>query len=161
MRQIPFLRRLRLGTIALTIVAVDFASKQLAAAFFSANRIDVLPFLQFRYVLNRGAAFGIFAESGEVARSLLATISIVAAVVFTIWLLFYRRLAVSEAWAVTLLLGGTLGNMVDRLREGQVIDFIYFHIGEYGFPAFNVADMAISFGVLIIAINWFRAERRG
>ena len=159
MRPLSFIRRLRLVTIALTVAAVDFASKQLAVSFFSVARVDVLPFLQLRYVLNPGAAFGMFAESGEEVRSLLATVSMVAAAVFAAWLLFYRRISVAEAWAVTLLLGGTVGNMIDRLREGKVIDFIYFHIGEYGFPAFNVADMAITFGVLILAADWFRSER--
>ena len=161
MRPLTFIRRLRLGTIALTVAAVDFASKQLAAAFFSIERIDVLPFLQMRYVLNPGAAFGMFAESGQEVRSLLAAISMVAAAGFAAWLLFYRKISTGEAWAVTLLLGGTIGNMIDRLREGKVIDFIYFHIGEYGFPAFNVADMAITFGVLILAAGWFRSGRAG
>ena len=157
MRQLPFIRRLRLVTIALTVAAVDFASKQFAASFLSVQRVDLLPFLQLRFVLNPGAAFGMFAESGDAARSLLAAVSMVAAAAFSAWLLFYRRITTAEAWAVTLLLGGTVGNMIDRLREGKVIDFIYFHVGEYGFPAFNVADMAITFGVLILAAGWMRS----
>lgn len=157
MKRLSFIRRLRLGTVALTIAAIDFASKQLAASFFSVERVDLLPFLQLRYVLNPGAAFGIFAESGESARSMLAAVSIAAAIFFSLWLLLYRRITNAEAWAVVLLLGGTLGNMIDRLREGQVVDFIYFHVGEYGFPAFNVADMAITFGVLILAASWFKS----
>ncbi len=156
--------RLLLAVLSLAVFFADQATKKLAASALAGSApITVLPIFELRYVENPGAAFGLFASAGAAGRYGLAAFSIAATLCLAWWLLLYRRITWIEAWAASLLLGGAAGNLYDRVMAGRVIDFLYFHIGPYGWPAFNLADAALSVGVLLLlaeAAVRLRANRR-
>ena len=137
------------------ILALDIGTKHLAQVFLS--RIPSLPviphFFHLTYIENRGAAFGILAETSARFRiPFFITISALAIIFITI---FYRKME-GEGWthlALLFILGGALGNLIDRVRQGWVIDFLDFHWYQYHWPAFNVADMAICIGAGILIID--------
>jgi signal peptidase II len=157
-------RRLRLGTslsprrvglgIAGAVVALDQLTKWWADTVLPGSPIVLIDgFLQLRYVTNPGAAFGFFGDAGAlIAFIALATIVFIIVVVRTV-----DRL--SEAVALSLVLGGAVGNLIDRavrgpgLLDGEVIDFVDFSF----FPAFNVADSAITIGALFAL--WLAVRR--
>ncbi len=156
--------RLLLAVLSVAVFIADQATKKLAAsALAGSDPVTVLPVFELRYVENPGAAFGLFASAGAAGRYGLAAFSIVATLGLAWWLLLYRRITWTEAWAAALLLGGAAGNLLDRVMAGRVIDFLYFHIGPYGFPAFNLADASLSAGVMLLLAEVFvrmRAKRR-
>ena len=130
------------------ILIADIASKQWATAILKNDAPIVwLPLLQLVYVENTGIAFGIFAGSG--GRWLL----VVLALLLSAALLYHMRQTADqcEKWACALIVAGALGNVIDRWRFGYVVDFIDVHWGGYHWPAFNVADTAISSGALLFA----------
>jgi signal peptidase II len=104
-------------------------------------------------VQNPGVAFGLFAEYGALVRYLFSVVNLVAAVIL-FWIA--RRSSVRVATACGLIAGGAVGNLVDRLLKGKVSDFIDLHLGPYHWPAFNMADSAITIGVLLLLFFSFR-----
>lgn len=136
--------------LALAIAVADQATKLWITAvlpfgaYHAGARIDVIPgFFHLVHLGNTGAAFGIFAGRSP----WLAALGIVA--LGAIWW-FRHQLELHRTWhavAFGLLAGGILGNVVDRIRLGYVVDFLDFHFGSYAWPAFNVADSAITVGV--------------
>ena len=116
-------------------------------------------FFNITYIRNKGAAFGFLADT-SFRLPFFIGISIIAIVVI---LGIYRKLGedkVLNAVALSLILSGALGNLIDRVRLGEVIDFIYVHWYEHYWPAFNVADSAICVGVFMLAIEMLLEERR-
>ena len=114
-------------------------------------------FLALTYVRNKGAAFGIFADS-SFRIPFFITVSIVAIVGIT-W--FYRKIEEEQRllqWALALVLSGAIGNLIDRVLYGEVIDFVDAHWYQYHWPAFNVADSAISVGVTLLLVDLVRDE---
>ena len=115
--------------------------------------------LNLTYVRNPGAAFGILAESSEFLRRVLLIGFPLVAVGFIAAML--RRLPEEEAWLITALsfvMGGAVGNLIDRIFYGEVIDFLDFYWSIYHWPAFNVADSFISVGVVMIVYSLIRAK---
>lgn len=139
--------------IAAGIVLLDQVTKHWAVLQLRGqNEIVIIPgFLRFYYTENRGAAFSLFADHAA-AETFLAIASIVGAVIFLI--LLYRDQH-SKAWTASLilLLAGTVGNLIDRVRFGYVVDFIAVNFGSYQFPIFNIADSAIVIGVAVMLIE--------
>ena len=116
------------------------------------------PFLRLVYAENTGSAFSFLAGQGEWARWLLVALASVLSVMLAVWL--FRRPPLLESAAVSLVLGGALGNLIDRIRLGYVIDYIDVHAGKYHWPAFNVADSAITLGVILLLWSTFvRTEK--
>lgn len=116
-------------------------------------------FLALTYVRNKGAAFGILADSA-VRIPFFITVSIVA-LVGILWYLHKIDIAQKlQHWALALIFSGALGNLIDRIRLGEVIDFIDAHWYQYHWPAFNVADSAITIGVGLLLIDLWREELR-
>lgn len=118
-------------------------------------------FFAFTYIKNPGAAFGLLAGMGENFRFyFFITASILALILLGI---FFYKTAQGDLWGITgisLVAGGALGNLVDRLRLGEVIDFLDFSIGPYHWPAFNVADSAITTGMVLLIIQLlFRSKQ--
>lgn len=149
MRPLP--GRLGLAFAGLLIVALDQGSKAwVEAALPLGARIDVLPCFAWVHVQNTGAAFSMFADGSGWQRWFF----VVLAVAFGAWLLWeLARLERGDdwqAWAYALILGGAGGNLVDRVETGAVTDFLLFHWFDRAyFPAFNVADVAITIGAMI------------
>lgn len=113
------------------------------------------------YIRNPGAAFGLFAEHGDGLRmAFFGTISVVAIVFLMAFFLKMPKEAFLGRLSVSMVMGGALGNLVDRVRFGEVVDFLDFYIGPYHWPAFNVADSCISVGVALLIWYFIREERR-
>jgi signal peptidase II len=141
---------LRFGLgVAASILVLDQIVKLAFIGYLSGQAGPVVmgPFLDLVMVWNRGVSFGLFnsAAAGEVQRWLLVAVGLAVVAALIIWLKRAgdRFLGLS----LGLIVGGALGNVVDRVRFGAVADFFYFHIGAYYWPAFNVADAAIVVGV--------------
>jgi signal peptidase II len=116
-------------------------------------------FLSLTYVRNKGAAFGILSDSA-IRIPFFITVSSVA-LIGILW--YLRKMNVDQKlqqWAMTLIFSGALGNLIDRIRLGEVIDFIDVYWYRHHWPAFNVADSAITIGVGLLLIDLWRDERR-
>ncbi len=119
----------------------------------------VLPgVFSFTHLQNRGAAFGLFADSDStVVQGFLIAFSI-AALLLVLFLLWRGVTSAWAGWGLGLILGCALGNLIDRLRAGSVVDFLDFHLGQYHWPAFNLADSAVVIGAIALMIEVLRAR---
>ena len=116
-------------------------------------------FISLTYVRNKGAAFGILSDS-SIRIPFFITVSCVA-LIGILW--YLRKIEVSQKlqqWAMTLIFAGALGNLIDRIRLGEVIDFLDVHWYQHHWPAFNVADSAITIGVGLLLIDLWKDEMR-
>ncbi|RHW75546.1 signal peptidase II [Colwellia sp. RSH04] len=147
--------------IWLTIICLllDQISKQWVANTFDLyESVNLLPFFSFTYVHNPGAAFSFLADQGGWQRWFFTAIAVVACIIFTVWLAKTPKQQVLLSLALSLMLSGALGNLIDRVLFGYVIDFLDFHWASYRFPAFNLADSAIFLGAALMIIDSFKQE---
>jgi signal peptidase II len=121
--------------------------------------IRLLPFFDLVMVWNRGISYGMFQQENEFGRWALVAISIAASIGIGAWML--RAESRRLAFALALLLGGALGNLVDRIVYGAVADFIHLHWGDWSWYVFNIADAAIVAGVVLLLYDSFRGEKGG
>lgn len=131
-------------TLSLGVLAADQATKLIARAHLT-EPATLGPSLNLQLGSNTGVTFGLFAGSGELGRWLLVAGTAAVALWLMAWMWRERRLAVAAPLA--LIVGGALGNIVDRVRLGAVTDFIDAHIADFHWPTFNLADTAITVGV--------------
>jgi signal peptidase II len=156
-------RRLIAYGSAAAVFALDRTTKRLVETHISfEDSIRVIPgFFDIVHSQNRGVAFGIFNDSAFQWRTTLLVAASLVAVVVVSWILRRPgRLDRCTFWGLTLVLGGALGNVFDRIVSGQVTDFLLFYLGDYQWPAFNVADSAIVVGSLLILIDMVRPKRQ-
>jgi signal peptidase II len=149
--------------IALGIILLDRATKlAIIQTLRLGQGIPVIPgFFDIVFVLNPGAAFGFLATLSEQVRNpLFILISILAVVLIVFYHTRYLRSHRLVSVALGLVLGGAVGNLIDRLRYGMVVDFLDVHAGPYHWPAFNVADSAISVGVSLMILDMLLDWRR-
>ncbi|HEB77514.1 MAG TPA: lipoprotein signal peptidase [Methylothermaceae bacterium] len=142
-----------LGWLGLAVVVVLFdqlTKTWVVATLPFRHRIELLPFFNLTHVHNTGAAFSFLSDAGGWQRWFFLGLALVASVVIVAWLRRLPKTARLEAFSLTLVLGGALGNFIDRLRFGYVIDFLDFHLGGWHWPAFNLADAAITIGVVLL-----------
>jgi len=146
--------------LALLIVIVDQISKwvMLDVVFAERNFIPITGFFNFARVHNRGASFGMFALSDSWGPWLLSGIAAVISIVLAVWL--WRAKGRWLATSIGLILGGAIGNLIDRARFGAVTDFLDFYVGSYHWPAFNLADSAITVGVVMLIVESLIVGRR-
>ncbi|EPJ85289.1 lipoprotein signal peptidase [Pseudomonas sp. CFII64] len=150
--------------LSVLILVIDQASKYYFENTLSLyQQIIVFPdYFSWTLAYNTGAAFSFLADSSGWQRWLFALIAVVVSAVLVVWL---KRLGRDETWlavALALVLGGALGNLYDRIALGHVIDFIFVHWrNEYRFPAFNVADSAITVGAIMLALDMFKSKKTG
>ena len=143
------------------VVALDRLTKQLAV-----DRIDlgevytVVPGFNLALVLNEGAAFGFLADSGGWQRWFFVTVGIVISTLIMTTLLRPGPVNGFLRFGLMLILGGAVGNIIDRVSHGYVIDFVDLHWQAWHWPAFNVADAAITMGALIVLLDIFGSLRR-
>ena len=123
------------------------------------GRIDLLPVLSLTMVWNRGVTFGLLNTGGWGSQMLLGGMALLVVAALGVWL----RRAQSRVTAVALgaVAGGAIGNVIDRLRYGAVVDFIHFHIGTWSWYVFNVADAAIVCGVAALVLEGLLGHRKG
>jgi signal peptidase II len=142
--------------IALIVVCLDRVTKLTVEKDISLHDgIQVIPgFFRLTHVENRGAAFGLFADSpGQWKIAMLVLFSIVALIVVLALLWRNSHAMTSTGIGLALILGGAVGNLWDRLLNGRVVDFLLFYVGQYQWPAFNVADSAIVCGAGLLVIE--------
>jgi signal peptidase II len=146
--------------LAAVVLVLDQLSKAAALRWLQPHQvIDVLPGFNLTLVFNRGAAFSFLAGAGGWQRWFFTGLALVASVVILVLL---RRTPRSErltASGLALILGGAVGNLVDRLRWGHVVDFVDLYLGSAHWPAFNVADCAISVGAALLVWSMWRGSR--
>jgi signal peptidase II len=148
--------------ITIIVLVVDQLTKQWAITTLKpVSLIEVIPgFFRLSFATNRGVAFSMFAESELNVRLIFATVSTLAAVFVLVYLARTPAVRIRMNAALSLLLAGIIGNLIDRVRLGEVIDFLDFHLGEkYTWPTFNIADAAICFGAVLLAFEMLREER--
>ncbi len=146
---------------AAVIIVLDQLSKQwLLAALQPGETITVTGFFKLVLWFNTGAAFSFLADAGGWQRLVFVGIALVATGVIT-WLLRKHPEQSLFCAGLSLIMGGALGNLWDRLMHGHVVDFLLFHAGGWYWPAFNVADSAITVGAGMIIIDGFIQSRRG
>ncbi len=144
---------LRLILVSGTVVLVDQVTKYLIMRYLELHEhiVVIENFFNINHVLNPGGAFGFFAtQSLGVRRFVFLFLSSLVAL-FVVWL--YQRTAqtlIFLSWGLALIFGGAMGNLIDRFRFGQVVDFLDFYLGTAHWPAFNVADSAITVGMAIL-----------
>lgn len=145
--------------LSIVVIVLDQISKHWVVSHFELyESIQLLPSFNLTYVRNTGAAFSFLSSAGGWQRWFFVGIALVATIVLTVWL---ARLKSSECWmAVTLslILGGAIGNLYDRISYAYVIDFIDVYYQTWHWPVFNIADSAISIGVVMMLIDVFRGE---
>jgi signal peptidase II len=152
--------------LSLLVLLLDQASKWLVLGRLEPYQvIEVVPNVDLTLLFNSGAAFSLLADAGGWQRWLFALFAATVIAALLIWLLRLRRGQRLLALALALLLGGALGNLIDRLLFGHVVDFIrvslpFIPLRLFNpWPAFNVADSAITLGVALLLFETFRAER--
>lgn len=140
------------------VVALDQTSKFVAvAALAGKSPVEVTPFFNLLLVYNRGAAFSFLAGAGGWQRELFTAIAVIASL-WIVWLL--RRYPQQSLFclALSLVLGGAVGNVIDRVMIGAVVDFLDFHVWGWHWPAFNVADSAITCGAVLLVWDGLRGS---
>jgi len=144
--------------LSLAVIVLDFASKQaMLVTFRPGEAMPILPVFSLVLAFNPGAAFSFLAGASGWQRWVFAGIAVAASAVI-VWLL-RRGGSRLHCAGLALILGGALGNLWDRLTIGEVVDFLLFHWREWSYPAFNVADSAITLGAALLILDSFRARR--
>ena len=136
------------------VVVLDQWTKHLASSLLVyAQPVEVLPILDWTLLHNPGAAFSFLADAGGWQRWFFTLVSSVVSVAFLVWMARLKPEEWLVRYSLLFIIGGALGNLIDRVTLGYVVDFIHFHWKSHYFPAFNVADMAISFGAILIVLD--------
>lgn len=140
--------------ISVLVIAIDQLSKYIIMKnLYVGEPLKLLPFFNFILSFNQGASFGFLNQAGGWQVLFLIAVTLIIFVILLIWLL---RLDYPNSWlacALALILGGAIGNLIDRLRIRYVIDFLDFHLGDWHFATFNIADSAIVMGVTMIILQ--------
>ena len=146
--------------LAVVVVILDQLTKYIASnSLVMFQPIAVMPMFNWTLMHNTGAAFSFLADACGWQRWFFAVIAVVVSVVIVLWI---KRLEQHEKWqaiALALILGGALGNVIDRIWLGYVVDFIQVYYQQWYWPAFNIADSVISIGVAMIIIDSIREYR--
>ena len=147
------MRGIRLLGLAIAglVIVLDQISKLLMRDWLSAGDIQLTAFLSLVKAWNHGVGFSLLTMTLPGAPYFLSALAVAIAAGMTVWL--FRAARAIPVLALGLIIGGALGNVVDRLRLGAVFDFVDVHLGGYHWPAFNLADSALSVGVLLLIID--------
>lgn len=147
--------------LAALVIIIDQITKYAASSMLLMHEpVAILPFFNFTLMHNPGAAFSFLADQGGWQRWFFAVLALVVSVVLAVWL---RRLQAHEKWlalALSLVLGGAVGNLIDRIYHGYVVDFIDVYYNAWHWPAFNIADSAITVGAVMLVIDTFRGKEK-
>lgn len=156
-KTVNFQRTLSWLLLSALIVVFDTWTKALAVAHLELYRPEpLLPHLNLMLAHNDGAAFSFLAGAGGWQRWFFAAVAVVITVVMVVWIWRLKPTQRFLACALALVIGGALGNLWDRITLGYVIDFIDFYWGTWHFPAFNIADSAITIGAAMLIIDMLR-----
>ncbi len=149
--------------LALALAGLDLWTKHLASSELNLYQAQpITSWLNLTLAHNNGAAFSFLANAGDWARWFLSGAAVVVMGIFLVWLKRLPNPARLLPTAISLVMAGALGNLIDRIRLGYVVDFIDVHVAGFHWPAFNLADSAIVLGVFLILIEGFipRADQK-
>jgi len=147
--------------VSLAVLVLDQYSKVLVdSALVLYESIELLPSLALRKIYNSGAAFSFLSDASGWQRWFFIGLAVTVVVVLTVWLSRLPRNQVRMALALSLILGGAAGNLVDRVFYGHVIDFIDVYYASWHWPTFNVADSAISIGAVLLLLDAFSTHKK-
>jgi signal peptidase II len=149
-----------LGLAALVIILDQLSKAAINSHFVFGESVAVTSFFNLVLAHNTGAAFSFLSDAGGMQRWLFSAIAIVASV-WIVWLLRNHQTEKLFCFALAFILGGALGNLIDRVAYGYVVDFLDFHWGGYHFAAFNVADSAITCGAALLIWDSFKGKEHG
>jgi signal peptidase II len=150
------LTRLRWLGLSLLAVILDQVSKLVVVSSMQLYQsIPITSFFKLTYVRNTGAAFSFLSEAGGWQRWFFAGLAIIISMVIAVWLTRLKQHETVLAVALSLVLGGAIGNLIDRLAYGYVIDFLDVYYENWHWPAFNIADSAITLGVVLMLLESF------
>jgi signal peptidase II len=145
--------------ISAAVVVLDLLTKSMVQkAFQLGDHLTVTSFFDLVRFHNEGAAFSFLADAGGWQKWFFTSVSIVAVIVIS-YLLKKHQDQKLFCFGLALVLGGAIGNLYDRITLGYVVDFLYFHLNDNYFPAFNVADSAISVGVGVLLLDSFKQAK--
>ncbi|WP_456434987.1 signal peptidase II [Thermovibrio ammonificans] len=148
------MKRLLFLTVALLTFLADRVTKLLALKFLSGKVVSVIPgFFQLRLAENPGAAFSLFAGTTGLARLFFLILLPLGVVLFILYYGLKREHQTVTYVGFGLVLGGALGNLYDRVFSGKVVDFFDLYLGSYHYPTFNVADVAVLLGLLLLLLR--------
>lgn len=146
--------------VSVAIVVLDAWTKHLAASGLEPYRpVEVFSWLNLTLAHNTGAAFSLLAGAGGWQRWLFTGLAFVVTVVLMVWLFRLRKGEWQLGLALGLVIGGAVGNLLDRVRLGYVVDFIDVHVGGWHWPAFNLADSAITCGIIFLLWDAFTTRK--
>jgi signal peptidase II len=148
---------LRWVWLSLAVLVVDQLTKQVVEHSMRVYQsIEILPFFNLTYLRNQGAAFSFLSDAGGWQRWFFVALSVGASLGIGYWLTRLRSDQRAEAIGWSLVLGGAVGNLIDRMVFGFVIDFLDVYYNDWHWPAFNIADSAITVGIGLLLIDSFR-----
>ena len=153
--------QLRWLSLSAALIALDQWTKQLIETHLDnfETRL-ILPMFDLVRAHNRGAAFSMFNNASGWQRWAVSALALAVSAALIIWLSRLERRAQLMAAALALILAGALGNLIDRLRQGSVVDFLQLHWHQHYFPAFNVADSSITVGATLLLLDAFMSSRQ-
>jgi signal peptidase II len=153
MREFIMLKWLGLSFLA---VVLDQVSKLAVSGSMQLYQsIKIMPYFNLTYVHNTGAAFSFLSDAGGWQRWFFAGLAVIISTVMVVWLAKLKQHETLLAVALSLVLGGAIGNLIDRLAYGYVIDFLDVYYQSWHWPAFNIADSAITLGVVLMLLESF------
>jgi signal peptidase II len=140
--------------VALAMIVIDQLTKVWAVGSLTLGEpVAVLPHLNWTLVYNYGAAFSFLADMGGWQRWFFTALALLVSTILLAWLRKLPNRLNTETWGINLVLGGALGNLIDRVVEGRVTDFVDFYIGSWHYATFNVADIAITVGAGLLILS--------
>ena len=140
--------------LAILVIVFDQLTKMWAVdTLVFGEPVAVMPNLNWMLAYNYGAAFSFLADMGGWQRWFFAGLALVVSTVLLVWLSKLPNKLTIETWGINLVLGGAIGNVIDRFLEGRVTDFIDFYIGTWHYATFNVADIAITIGAGLLILS--------
>lgn len=143
--------------LALAVLILDQLSKWWVLSSYQPYEVQpLLPVFNMTLVFNKGAAFSFLSDAGGWQRWLFTALSSLVSIVLLAWLMRLKSDDRLTGLSLALILGGALGNLLDRVRLGQVVDFLDFYWEQWHWPAFNIADSAITIGVVLMLLSSFR-----
>ena len=149
-----------LGLSVLAIILDQWTKYIAVKHLIYGEQNPVIPFLNWTLAYNYGAAFSFLSDAGGWQKYFFTGLASIVSIIFVFWLMRMPKKVVILPAAIALILGGALGNLIDRVTLGYVVDFIHVFYQNHHFPAFNIADSAITLGTILLLIDTFFLEKQ-